>query len=89
MPTTEATRLATYTKLTVDYYFIAPTLHAATLYLLDNGALGIDTDYKYALRVTLPAPRPIGSIRRADLPRYRVYRLRNPTVRREMLAALR
>ena len=69
-------------QLTVDHCFVDSKTNAC-LRLLDNTALGMCTDHRYTLHLTLHASTPKPSTS-PDLPRYRVGRLREEKVRVEV-----
>lgn len=70
-------------KLTVDYYFIKAYIEPITLHLLDNKSLGLKTDHKYTISLTLPSTFNGSSITTsldAGLKRYRTKLLYNEGV---------
>ena len=72
-------------RLTTDHGFVRSQFYSsATLQLLSNSILKIDTDHKYTLRLTLGTGHPSSGIESGTIQRFRVSRLSRPEVKAKL-----
>ena len=69
---TDSSLLPYETLLNLDYYFVREDLRSYVLYLPSTGGLGLKSDYRYTLSLTLDSTGRRVSGLTLRLPRYRI-----------------